>query len=274
MGSLTQVQYQLHLPFQLVQSNSCFDHHDLHSHSLSLPPNYCNTFNDSLDISIPPGWSSFLKNGKVYFLDHTTRSVTSSHPSALMRLAADIKYPFPQSKSLPSGWEMRHSVDGIPYSADHVNKRTFWSKPGSILCKFSAFHIQLSLNYSASTKLICSIGKERVWYSCVQQEITSGLLPFPEFQFQLDVSGLHVPLTVELKDIDENISLGKCLIWCMDLYPNLPSVKECNLIATAHSESELDDWVDLQDVITLSFNAEFTYLISNNDSFTPILCFI
>ncbi|MEQ2184777.1 hypothetical protein GOODEAATRI_011589, partial [Goodea atripinnis] len=58
--------------------------------------------------------------GRVYFVDHITRTTTWQRPTVeTVRNYEQLL----NEKPLPEGWEMRFTVDGIPYFVDH-NKRT------------------------------------------------------------------------------------------------------------------------------------------------------
>uniref|UniRef100_H3BIG6 E3 ubiquitin-protein ligase n=1 Tax=Latimeria chalumnae TaxID=7897 RepID=H3BIG6_LATCH len=64
---------------------------------------------------LPHGWEKRTDgNGRVYFLNHTTRTTQWEDPRTQGLL---------NEKPLPEGWEMRFTVDGIAYFVDH-NKRT------------------------------------------------------------------------------------------------------------------------------------------------------
>ena len=49
-------------------------------------------------------------------------SCIDKHISSLYRLA-------PQDKTLPPGWEMRYTNEGIPYFVDHTTRTTTFTDP-------------------------------------------------------------------------------------------------------------------------------------------------
>uniref|UniRef100_A0A8K9WTT5 E3 ubiquitin-protein ligase n=1 Tax=Oncorhynchus mykiss TaxID=8022 RepID=A0A8K9WTT5_ONCMY len=59
-------------------------------------------------------------NGRVYFVQHTTRTTQWEDPRTQGLL---------NEKPLPEGWEMRFTVDGIPYFVDHNRRATTYIDP-------------------------------------------------------------------------------------------------------------------------------------------------
>uniref|UniRef100_A0A6Q2XN86 HECT-type E3 ubiquitin transferase n=1 Tax=Esox lucius TaxID=8010 RepID=A0A6Q2XN86_ESOLU len=59
-------------------------------------------------------------NGRVYFVQHTTRTTQWEDPRTQGQL---------NEKPLPEGWEMRFTVDGIPYFVDHNRRATTYIDP-------------------------------------------------------------------------------------------------------------------------------------------------
>ncbi|XP_046842240.1 NEDD4-like E3 ubiquitin-protein ligase WWP2 [Xenia sp. Carnegie-2017] len=71
---------------------------------------------------LPHGWEKRTEqNGRVYFVNHTTRKTQWEDPR-MMKLSI-------QEKSLPPGWEMRFTNEGIPYFVDHTTKTTTFNDP-------------------------------------------------------------------------------------------------------------------------------------------------
>uniref|UniRef100_A0A6Q2XM93 E3 ubiquitin-protein ligase n=1 Tax=Esox lucius TaxID=8010 RepID=A0A6Q2XM93_ESOLU len=70
---------------------------------------------------LPHGWEKRTdSNGRVYFVQHTTRTTQWEDPRTQGQL---------NEKPLPEGWEMRFTVDGIPYFVDHNRRATTYIDP-------------------------------------------------------------------------------------------------------------------------------------------------
>ncbi|XP_069508366.1 E3 ubiquitin-protein ligase Itchy homolog isoform X2 [Ambystoma mexicanum] len=70
---------------------------------------------------LPIGWEKRTdSNGRVYYVNHTTRITQWEDPRTQGHL---------NEKPLPEGWEMRFTVDGIPYFVDHNRKTTTYIDP-------------------------------------------------------------------------------------------------------------------------------------------------
>ncbi|XP_046892777.1 itchy E3 ubiquitin protein ligase a [Hypomesus transpacificus] len=70
---------------------------------------------------LPHGWEKRTdSNGRVYFVQHTTRTTQWEDPRTQGLL---------NDKPLPEGWEMRFTVDGIPYFVDHNRRTTTYIDP-------------------------------------------------------------------------------------------------------------------------------------------------
>jgi len=76
---------------------------------------------------LPPGWEQRITpEGRVYFVDHETRTTTWNDPRLdPNRNGQNAAY----SKPLPSGWEMRRNEKGRIYFVDHNTKITTWDDP-------------------------------------------------------------------------------------------------------------------------------------------------
>lgn len=73
---------------------------------------------------LPPGWEQRITpEGRIYFVDHETRTTTWNDP----RLQPKNNSAY--SKPLPSGWEMRKNEKGRIYFVDHNTKITTWDDP-------------------------------------------------------------------------------------------------------------------------------------------------
>ncbi|KAK3734003.1 hypothetical protein QZH41_009848 [Actinostola sp. cb2023] len=71
---------------------------------------------------LPPGWEKRVEtNGRVYFVNHNTRTTHWEDPRTQGTVAAD--------KPLPEGWEMRYTNEGIPYFVDHNSRTTSFHDP-------------------------------------------------------------------------------------------------------------------------------------------------
>ncbi|XP_072259797.1 E3 ubiquitin-protein ligase Itchy homolog [Pyxicephalus adspersus] len=70
---------------------------------------------------LPVGWEKRTDgNGRVYFVNHTTRTTQWEDPRNQGQL---------NEKPLPEGWEMRFTVDGVPYFVDHNRRTTTYIDP-------------------------------------------------------------------------------------------------------------------------------------------------
>jgi len=98
-------------------------------------------------VALPPGWEMrTMPDGRIYFVDHTTRSTSWNDPrTGLPASRPAIANPYPgaatiqpimqpilteaQLGPLPSGWEKRFASNGRPYFVDHNTKTTQWDDP-------------------------------------------------------------------------------------------------------------------------------------------------
>ncbi|KAH6707897.1 hypothetical protein BKA61DRAFT_739150 [Leptodontidium sp. MPI-SDFR-AT-0119] len=70
---------------------------------------------------LPPGWTSaFDPDGRIFYMNHTTRTSSWSRP--------EIK-----PSVLPPGWEERTTPDGKVYYFNSVNQLTTWERPSASL---------------------------------------------------------------------------------------------------------------------------------------------
>ncbi|KAM4622505.1 E3 ubiquitin-protein ligase Itchy homolog [Discoglossus pictus] len=70
---------------------------------------------------LPTGWEKRTDaTGRVYFVNHTTRTTQWEDPRSQGQL---------NEKPLPEGWEMRFTVDGVPYFVDHNRRTTTYIDP-------------------------------------------------------------------------------------------------------------------------------------------------
>ena len=70
---------------------------------------------------LPPGWESGLaEGGRVYFIDHHSRTTTWLDPR---------KFDLSRIENLPKGWEIRETEDGRMYFVDHNTRTTTWQDP-------------------------------------------------------------------------------------------------------------------------------------------------
>jgi hypothetical protein len=71
---------------------------------------------------LPEGWERRMsKRGKIYYVDHNTRSTSWNLPTA--------STPSADPEKLPPGWEMRHTPEGRPYFVDHNNLTSTYDDP-------------------------------------------------------------------------------------------------------------------------------------------------
>ncbi|MBN3298189.1 WWP2 ligase, partial [Amia calva] len=77
------------------------------------------TDNDPLG-ALPPGWEKRQDNGRVYFVNHNTRTTQWEDP----RTQGMIQEP-----PLPPGWEMKYTNEGVRYFVDHNSRTTTFKDP-------------------------------------------------------------------------------------------------------------------------------------------------
>ncbi|XP_056271872.1 NEDD4-like E3 ubiquitin-protein ligase WWP2 isoform X1 [Pseudoliparis swirei] len=75
--------------------------------------------NDPLG-ALPPGWEKRQDNGRIYFVNHNTRTTQWDDP----RTQGMIK-----EHPLPPGWEMKYTAEGVRYFVDHNLRSTTFKDP-------------------------------------------------------------------------------------------------------------------------------------------------
>ena len=86
---------------------------------------------------LPDGWEKRVEpNGRVYFVNHKNRTTQWEDPRTqgqmqvgmivMMRMMVMMVM---QEEPLPTGWEMRHTEDGVKYFVDHNSRSTTFSDP-------------------------------------------------------------------------------------------------------------------------------------------------
>uniref|UniRef100_A0A671MR70 E3 ubiquitin-protein ligase n=1 Tax=Sinocyclocheilus anshuiensis TaxID=1608454 RepID=A0A671MR70_9TELE len=75
--------------------------------------------NDPLG-ALPPGWEKRQDNGRVYYVNHNTRTTQWEDP----RTQGMIQEP-----PLPPGWEMKYTAEGVRYFVDHNSHTTTFKDP-------------------------------------------------------------------------------------------------------------------------------------------------
>ncbi|XP_065153967.2 NEDD4-like E3 ubiquitin-protein ligase WWP2 [Paramisgurnus dabryanus] len=75
--------------------------------------------NDPLG-ALPPGWEKRQDNGRVYYVNHNTRTTQWEDP----RTQGMIQEP-----PLPPGWEMKYTAEGVRYFVDHNSRTTTFKDP-------------------------------------------------------------------------------------------------------------------------------------------------
>lgn len=75
--------------------------------------------NDPLG-ALPPGWEKRQDNGRVYYVNHNTRTTQWEDP----RTQGMIQEP-----PLPPGWEMKYTAEGVRYFVDHNSRTTSFKDP-------------------------------------------------------------------------------------------------------------------------------------------------
>ncbi|KAL4623565.1 NEDD4-like E3 ubiquitin-protein ligase WWP2 isoform X1 [Arapaima gigas] len=69
---------------------------------------------------LPSGWEKRQDNGRVYFVNHNTRTTQWEDP----RTQGMIQEP-----PLPPGWEMKYTAEGVRYFVDHNSRTTTFKDP-------------------------------------------------------------------------------------------------------------------------------------------------
>uniref|UniRef100_A0A8B9ZW68 E3 ubiquitin-protein ligase n=1 Tax=Anas zonorhyncha TaxID=75864 RepID=A0A8B9ZW68_9AVES len=69
---------------------------------------------------LPPGWEKRQDNGRVYYVNHNTRTTQWEDP----RTQGMIQEP-----PLPPGWEMKYTNEGVRYFVDHNTRTTTFKDP-------------------------------------------------------------------------------------------------------------------------------------------------
>ncbi|XP_064169844.1 NEDD4-like E3 ubiquitin-protein ligase WWP2 [Anguilla rostrata] len=89
--------------------------------SLFLPPQPSGApvENDPLG-ALPPGWEKRQDNGRVYFVNHNTRTTQWEDPRTQGMI---------QEAPLPPGWEMKYTAEGVRYFVDHNSRTTTFKDP-------------------------------------------------------------------------------------------------------------------------------------------------
>ncbi|XP_072135918.1 NEDD4-like E3 ubiquitin-protein ligase WWP2 [Mobula birostris] len=75
--------------------------------------------NDALG-SLPAGWEKRQDNGRVYFVNHNTRTTQWEDPRTQGMI---------QESPLPPGWEMKYTNEGVRYFVDHNSRSTTFKDP-------------------------------------------------------------------------------------------------------------------------------------------------
>ncbi|KAG2469598.1 WWP2 ligase, partial [Polypterus senegalus] len=71
--------------------------------------------------ALPQGWEQrVLPNGRVYYVDHNTRTTTWERP---------LPPGMIQEPPLPPGWEMKYTNEGVRYFVDHNTRTTTFKDP-------------------------------------------------------------------------------------------------------------------------------------------------
>ncbi|XP_064610095.1 LOW QUALITY PROTEIN: E3 ubiquitin-protein ligase NEDD4-like [Liolophura sinensis] len=78
---------------------------------------------------LPAGWEERIDaNGRVYFIDHATRTTQWHRP----RQESSSQSSSPSTSSLPAGWEERLDANGRTYFLDHTTRTSTWTRPTSV----------------------------------------------------------------------------------------------------------------------------------------------
>ncbi|XP_019628999.1 PREDICTED: NEDD4-like E3 ubiquitin-protein ligase WWP1 isoform X2 [Branchiostoma belcheri] len=72
---------------------------------------------------LPPGWEKREQNGRVYFVNHNTRTTQWEDPRTQGSAVNE--------EPLPEGWEMRYTAEGVRYFVDHNTRTTTFQDPRS-----------------------------------------------------------------------------------------------------------------------------------------------
>ena len=109
-------------------------------HEMMIPKDVDGSYSDPLG-PLPDGWEKRVEpNGRVYFVNHKNRTTQWEDPRTqgqmqvgmivimrMMRMM--VMMMVMQEEPLPTGWEMRHTEDGVKYFVDHNSRSTTFSDP-------------------------------------------------------------------------------------------------------------------------------------------------
>ncbi|XP_041340043.1 NEDD4-like E3 ubiquitin-protein ligase WWP2 isoform X3 [Pyrgilauda ruficollis] len=70
---------------------------------------------------LPPGWEKRQDNGRVYYVNHNTRTTQWEDPRTQGRMI--------QEPPLPPGWEMKYTNESVRYFVDHNTRTTTFKDP-------------------------------------------------------------------------------------------------------------------------------------------------
>ncbi|KYO38511.1 E3 ubiquitin-ligase Itchy-like protein isoform A [Alligator mississippiensis] len=76
--------------------------------------------NDPLG-SLPPGWEKRQDNGRMYYVNHNTRTTQWEDPRTQGMMMQEL--------ALPLGWEMKYTSEGVRYFVDHNTRTTTFKDP-------------------------------------------------------------------------------------------------------------------------------------------------
>lgn len=117
------------------------------------------TQGDNSQQPLPPGWEMRKdQNGKMYYIDHNTRTTTWERPVPL-----------------PSGWERRADPRGRIYYVDHNTRTTTWQRPNADMMNNIQQFQQMRQN-----RTLDHIGNRSLNFPSVPVAGDEGLGPLPE----------------------------------------------------------------------------------------------
>uniref|UniRef100_A0A674MDJ9 HECT-type E3 ubiquitin transferase n=1 Tax=Takifugu rubripes TaxID=31033 RepID=A0A674MDJ9_TAKRU len=103
---------------------------------------------------LPPGWEKRQDNGRVYFVNHNTRTTQWDDP----RTQGMIK-----EHPLPPGWEMKYTAEGVRYFVDHNSRTTTFKDPRP------GFESGLKLSNTLPSHVKISVSRQTLFEDSFQQ---------------------------------------------------------------------------------------------------------
>mmetsp|Transcript_6733 Transcript_6733/g.9355 ORF Transcript_6733/g.9355 Transcript_6733/m.9355 type:complete len:466 (+) Transcript_6733:235-1632(+) len=139
----------------------------------------------SSEIPLPPGWlMKTTADGKPYFVNKEKRMTSWLDPRTNRPAAATQRPGLAPAQMhdgsnvpLPEGWEMAISENGVPYFIDHINRKTTWNDPRSLMFEQQRESHRLRQLNQANTDLRRKIEAIRKQQARLEQEMLRSASP-------------------------------------------------------------------------------------------------